>query len=287
MANDVQITSNITESTGPGIDWLGLGLGVLTGGVGGILGAIGPSIFGTLSNALTSQGAITQSLLQKIPEFVKESMYSAAGRTGEATRAGFEQQFRALQQSADARTAAQALQSLSSNLLSQAARQGAQTTQTFATQLGSQSRQALDAVKQAGGGVSAMARTASQLGQSYGQGLSQALNTIGNQTSQLFGQAAAMRQAAPEILNRDLATRYQTFVRPFEAQMSNIGTSAMSSLPSYTQQLSRDAAVVNPLAGFSAALGGVGGEFISSSITPGSPYYWLKRNYRPYNQPGQ
>lgn len=257
---------------------LGMLLGVGTGGLGGLLGAIGPKIFSFLGGGSSMSQQAIQTLLDKIPQAAKESLYSAAGRTGEATRTGFEQAFNTLQTSADARQAAQAQQALASTLLGQSNRIAEQMRSMAQQQLGAQTRQTLDAIRQAGGGVSGIVRGASQLGRSYGEGLAQTMGSIGSAANQAISQAASMKAAAPEILNRDIANRYQVFVRPFEAQMSNLGTAAISNVPQMVQAYGQSAAVVNPLAGLSAALGSISGGLISGSMTPSTTYRWFHSN---------
>lgn len=236
------------------------GLGMATGGLGGIIGTVGLQAL-TQSTGNTIQDA-SQGFLKDASKFADANLYNAAGRTGAATRASFDQKYNSLQNSAEAIQAANAQRQMAGRTLGAAQHTMDSAARTAERGLGAQTRAITDAASTAGS-PAALAALANRLGDTTSQAIGQQAALQNQAAMGAAGQAAGMMSNSSDILNKDIANRYQTFVKPFEAQSSGLGNQMVSSLPGAMKGAQESRAFANPLAGFASGMGEYGGQMMN------------------------
>ena len=237
------------------LDLLDVGLGIALPGIGGIIGSLAKNMYGEGGSTTQRTG---QEIFDQAQKFAPLNLYSAAGRTGAETRSAFDTALSGLTNSAEARKAYNAQNALAGQLLGgQQAAMNA-TNRNAQNVAGAQTRQLTDIARNqniGGGGIAALAKTIGQNTDNTLLGANQQNATAANQA---VTQASQIMGGAAQGLAQDLASRNDIFVKPFYAQNSGMGESALRALPGMTQMANQQAIIEQPLAGFGASLGAVG-----------------------------
>lgn len=254
---------------GSGFDWgqllgTGVGLGLGMPMLGGIVGSLTNRIF-SRDTGNTTRAA--DQLAERISDFTERGLYNAAGRVGKDVKPSFDLALGSLTNSAEARNAANAQTNLAGRTLSQAQNTMDSLAQNAQRTAGAQSRQAMDMARQQGVGSAGLA----SLKQGFGDVMNNTLGNLGAQQSQAAQaatqQAANMMANSSQILNQDLANRNDIYVKPFYAQSSGAGNTALGGIPGMSESISKDLVIDNPLSGLASGMGDMGVQFMNSAFT--------------------
>ena len=254
------------------------GLGSQLGG--GLLGSLGGQFTKLLGGSSSGEGSVFGDAMddqlgyaEKLMKMgiqnnradVLSRMTNAAGQQGAQVGASHKMALDSLGQSADATRDANSMRSMG-NL-------GMQNANTTANAALMQGQQGIGNMRkqmiEMGGNIGSPAAISAMAGQMGAGAVGQGINALGA-ASQAYGQAnqSAMQGVgqANSMLQGDLANRNQTYVKPYEAQVSggSLAQGALGQLGGMSQVGTQlNYASQNPLAGLSAGLGDIG-SFLNS-----------------------
>lgn len=262
------------------------------GGGDGLMSLLGGGIAGTAGNLLgrgideltggfLSGSAQTQKLIktaqenaynmaiQKQGALNQAGMYNEAGQTGQAVGNTFQQKLASLGNTAQAKSAANAMNAYGREGVSNALLGGQQALKAQQSQYGG----LRDVLKNsAGTPASARMGMIAKLGEGIGGSNAQALGESGKLMQGALGQAGSFQHGASELLNQDKAQQFATNVQPFAAKIhgAEAPIGAMAGMNTEGALATADN-VENPLAGLAAGMGKQGMNAISNQ---GAQNYW-------------
>jgi len=232
------------------------------GGIGGIVGSMGLKL---LTDATSSQTREAGSgFLQDADKFANANMFNAAGFKGAAVNKTYMQKYNNFGPSAEGRLAYNNQNMIAQNVMGAAQGNMDSAARTAERSTNTQTSAMLDELKKQGASPAVMMAVANKMGALNSSNIGQQAVQQNAFAGQAAGQAAGIMSQAEQGRNQDLATQYNLFVKPFEAQSSGLGNAMVNSIPGTMVAGSQGKSATNPLAGFAAGLGYEGRQMQAS-----------------------
>lgn len=258
-----------TGSAGtPGFDFgnlLATGLGIALPGVGGLIGNLGMQLFNSGSSSTSSQmSGNTNMITDKLANITRQQGYNAAGKVGNEVEPSYAAAKASLTNTAEARNAYNNQNNLAGRMLSSLQNSADATTNSAETMAGNQIRNLARVARDGGGSAGAISAISQSIGEQLGQNIGQVGANLAGQATSVADAASKAYGSASDTLMKDLEQQYQQNVKPYEMQV-NGSQNVLGTAQQTTQQSSQDAAMYQPLAGLSNALGALGGQYMGQN----------------------
>ncbi len=246
-----------------------LGLGALGDTLGGM---ILPGLGGIIGSAWTKYsegpgGSVSQMLSQNYDaakKFSELSGYNAAGYKGTAVKSDYANALSGLQNSAAAINAANAQNQMAGRMLTSQQQSMDSTNRNAQNLAGAQTRSLVDLGRNQTLGGGGLAALADSVGKNTDNTILSANNQNAQNSANIAAQAAGLNANSSNILNSDLANRYNLFVKPHEYQENNLAQAALGQFGPMVTQNNQDRVVQQPLSGLGHAMGALGGGMMGS-----------------------
>lgn len=259
-----------------------LGLGGLSTGVG-ILGslastAINPILSSTLGSSVSK--SVTDPAKEMFnfavdngQRLTKNSMYNAAGDTGQTVNSNFERYKNSTGNSAQGQMEYNRQLSLANGALDTAMANGRNTMDMTNRNAGRAMNKTMDFSSLAGGPASALSASASTGTSAANEGALAGMGQAGNAMSQGVANSSQIGGTAAQGRMADFNQQYDSYVKPYMAQVNGaVGSAANAGMQvgaSAGTQAANAVENINPLKGLESFTGTyVGGEMTKSMLNP-------------------
>lgn len=261
-----------------------LALGVALPGLGGYIGSLGTQLLGGSGQSASQTSSQIYDATKKLNEL---SGYNAAGYKGQAVKSDYANALSGLGNSAEAVRSANMQNQMASRMLG--SQQGAMdaTNRNAQMNAASQTRGLTDIARNQSMGAGGVASIANQIGRGADNTVLAANAQNANNASSIAQGAGQLFGNSSNILNADLANRYNMFVKPHEYQENNLAQAGLNQFGPMTMQNYQDKLAQNPLAGLGHAMGGLGGGLTSKAFSDaGDEQGWqnAQRYWKMYNK---
>ncbi len=222
-------------------------------GLGSVLGVGLGALGGYLDNLGTEEWNKEYVKRQKdwYKDMMNMSRTNAMGQTGEEAQLGAQRALASLMPSAEATQAGLRANQAAGRLLSTPQATMDLGSMTAKRTAGAQKASTMNLAREAGLGGSGIAELTRSLADSTANTLGQMTNQVGSQAQGAIAQAGELYTKAPQILNQDMQTRFNTYVSPYLVQHTPFKAEV-------------DQIKENPYSGLASALGNVGNTQIGS-----------------------
>lgn len=246
------------------MDWLNLGLGVALPGLGGVVGSLWNKLSG---GGITSANQTSEQIYDATKKLNELSGYNAAGFKGAAVKSDYANALSGLSNSAEARSAANNQNQMAGRMLSSQQQSMDATNRNAQNIAGQQTRGVLDQARNSSLGAGALSSLASTIGRGVDNTTLAANSQNAQNSAGIANQAAGLYANSSNILNSDLANRYNIFVKPHEYQENNLAQAGLNQFGPMAMQTNQDRIAENPLYGLGHALGGLGGGLMGREFS--------------------
>lgn len=252
------------------VDFLNTGLGLLSGGAGGIVSALGDTLFGGSGGAAQSNQTDALDLLNKYKQNLKSDYMNtnAAGQIGRGAGIGAKLALDRNYDTANSLFANRQAQDQANQLMSNANMMGLIAQQQSQNQFGNLANQATNMSVMAGGPASSLTAAMNAIGEQGSQSASNLLGTQGSQIANAIAQSSGILSNANQQFMANRGQQFDMFGKPYMNtwDKDNSGAAVLGQGLNAGLEANAQQAANNPLAGFGLGLGEIGGRTLSKGM---------------------